>query len=236
MNSISKNLQHIQTQIAESARASNRNPGEISLVAVSKTKTSADIQVAYEAGLRIFAENRVQEILQKFNPPFRDDVEVHMIGHLQSNKVKQAVRLCSWIQSVDSVKLLKKISHYAIEMKKNIQLCMEINTSGETSKYGLCDGDELYRLLDAAMGLENIRLRGLMTIGPLRSRGENPLRKAFSDLRELHRGCTPRFDLPHWDTLSMGMSNDFDIAITEGATMVRVGTGIFGARDYGEKK
>lgn len=214
------------------AHRCGRQPEEITLVAVSKTHGPDLIQEALSGGVRVFGENRVQEILQKFDPPPGPDVELHMIGHLQSNKVKDAVRLCSWIQSVDSEKLLKKISSRAESLGKTMDICIEMNTSGQESKFGLRTTEELFALLETAAGLPGIRLRGLMTIGPLLSEGEAPVRRAFASLRNDFEESARRFQLPHWDSLSMGMSNDFEIAVEEGSTMVRVGSAIFGSREY----
>lgn len=232
MNNIAGNYSRIQERIGNAAQRCGRQPEEITLVAVSKTHGSDQIEEAISAGVRVFGENRVQEILQKFDPPPIPDVELHMIGHLQSNKVKDAVRLSSWIQSVDSEKLLRKISSQAESQDKNMDICIEMNTSGQDSKFGLRTADELFHLLETAENLPAIRLRGLMTIGPLLSDGEVPVRRAFASLRKDFGECVGRFHLPHWDSLSMGMSNDFEIAVEEGSTMVRVGSSIFGPREY----
>ncbi len=230
MSAIDANFQAIQRRIESAARSCGRDPVDITLIAVSKTKSAEIIENAYRAGIRIFGENRVQEIAEKFLPKSHEDIELHMIGTLQSNKVKTAVQASDWIQSIDREKILRAVSRHAVEQGRIINICIEVNTSGEQSKQGLEEDTAVLSLAELALGLPGLSVRGLMTIGPLMELGEQPVRRAFSRLRSLHGKIDSELKPPHWDSLSMGMSNDFELAIKEGATMVRVGTAIFGER------
>lgn len=236
MSSISERLQEIQHRIEQSAVQANRNPNEIRLISVSKTYGPEIIAQGYEAGIRAFGENKVQEIQQKFDPKPERDIELHMIGHLQSNKARVAVQLSDWIQSIDRPKILQAVSRYAQQYDKTVQICLEVNSSGEQQKHGATSDTEVFTLVDQALNLPNIALRGLMTVGPLRSQGEADLVRAFERVRQLHLHIGEQYQLPHWDTLSMGMSGDFDLAIAHGANMLRIGSAIFGARSYGSKE
>jgi pyridoxal phosphate enzyme (YggS family) len=233
MGDIGSNFQEIRRRIAAAAERAGRSSAEVTLIAVSKTKPAELVEEAYLAGVRVFGENRVQEIADKFVPRPHDDIELHMIGTLQSNKARSAVAACDWIQSVDRDKILLAVSRHAEELGRRVNVCIEVNTSGEMSKHGLEHDGEVLSLAERALGLPGIRLRGLMTIGPLLSQGEEPVRRAFSRLSALHRLIGERLAPPDWDTLSMGMSNDFELAIEHGATMVRIGTSIFGSRPAG---
>jgi pyridoxal phosphate enzyme (YggS family) len=233
MIDITSNIREIQDRIKAAADRAGRSSSDITLIAVSKTKAPDLIEAAYLSGQRVFGENRVQEITAKFDPRPHEDIELHMIGTLQSNKVRPAVACSDWIQSIDREKILMTVSRAASELGRSLNICIEVNTSGESSKHGLTDTDELMLLAEKAMTLPGLRLRGLMTIGPLLSEGADDVRRAFVSLRHMHEDVARRLAPPEWDSLSMGMSNDFELAIAEGATMVRVGTALFGARDYG---
>ena len=202
----------------------------VELMAVSKTHPLEAVLAAVDCGQLLFGENRVQEIQTKF-PESRSGYQVHLIGHLQSNKVRKAVGLVDAIDSVDSLKLVRLINNEALKLEKRIPILLEWNTSGETAKSGFIDEREFFAVLDEAPELHGIEIRGLMTIGPLID-NETMVRTAFAKLHNLARTCSERYPELSFDTLSMGMSQDFLWAIKEGSTMVRIGTAIFGGRDY----
>lgn len=200
-----------------------RSPEEIRLVAVSKTVDAALVREAVEAGQRVFGESRVQEALAKAGELAGRGIEWHMVGHLQKNKAKAAVGLFEMIHSVDSVELLRLIDKYAAQAGKRQRVLLEVNLSGEESKHGASESS-LPALVNESTGLENVLVEGLMTIPPYSEEPEHS-RPYFRRLREL----AGRFGLKD---LSMGMTNDFEVAIEEGATLVRIGTAIFGERSH----
>jgi len=212
-------------RIAESERRSGSPPGSVRLVAVSKTQPLSRILEAHAAGLSIFGENYVQEAGEKV--PGLPGAEWHLIGKLQGNKVRRAVSLFSWIQTADSAKRLAEISRCAVEAGKVVPALIEVNVAGEGSKAGVPPGD-LARILADSAALPGVRVEGLMAIPPW-SEDPEATRPFFSRLREL-RDALERESGAALPELSMGMSNDFEAAIGEGATMVRVGTAIFGSR------
>jgi len=223
----------VRERLAASARRAGRRPEEIVLMAVTKTHPAARIREAYEAGLRVFGENRVQEYTTKA-AALADlhEAEWHMIGHLQTNKVLKAAELFSAIDSIDSLKLAEKLDTAARGFNKKLRVLIEINVGGEAAKSGVAHGSpELEDLLRAAPRLEALEFRGLMTVPPYTDDPEGA-RLYFRKLRELRDLIAAR-KLPavNMDELSMGMSHDFDVAIEEGSTCVRVGTAIFGERD-----
>lgn len=230
--SIADNIAEIRERIFRAAARVRRDPGSITLMAVSKTVEPERIKEAYAAGLRVFGENRVQEFEGKSAGLSElKDAEWHLIGHLQSNKAKKAAELFHAVDSVDSVRLAEKINQAAAEANKKLEVLIEIKVGQEESKAGIpLDSPELEALLQAAPQLEALQIRGLMTVPPFT---ENPegARPYFRLLRDLRDKIAAR-KLPavQMDVLSMGMSHDFDIAIEEGSTCVRVGTAIFGAR------
>jgi pyridoxal phosphate enzyme (YggS family) len=230
--SVPENVARIRERIASAAHRVGRNPDEITLMAVSKTHPPELIREAYDAGLRVFGENRVQEFSGKA-VALADlkDAKCHLIGHLQSNKAARAAELFSAIDSVDSLKLAEKLNSSAQSLGKRLEVLIEINVGGEAAKSGLApNSPELEDLLNAAPRLDHLAFRGLMTIPPF---AENPedARPYFRQLRKLRDQIALR-KLPSisMDVLSMGMSHDFEIAIEEGSTCVRVGTAIFGER------
>ncbi|MGH9499695.1 MAG: YggS family pyridoxal phosphate-dependent enzyme [Terriglobales bacterium] len=229
---ISDNIAEVRRRIAEAARCVGRDPAEILLMAVTKTQSAARIREAYDAGLRLFGENRVQEFAGKAGP-LRDlaEAEWHMIGHLQSNKAAKAVELFTGVDSVDSLRLAEKLNVAASELGKRLAVLIEINVGGEAAKSGTAaDSEELQELLLGAAGLERLEFRGLMTVPPF-TEDPQQARPYFRKLRKLRDQIAAR-SLPGVGTemLSMGMSHDFEVAIEEGSTCVRVGTAIFGAR------
>lgn len=214
-------------RVARAAARSGRSPESIRLVAVSKTHPVERVAEAYEAGLRAFGENYVQEAEEKVRA--FPGAEWHLMGKLQANKVKKAVSLFGWIQAVDSRRLLDDLSRRCVEAGKILPVLIEVNLAGERSKAGL-PPEALPELLSAAPALPGVRVRGLMAIPPMTEDPEES-RPYFARLRELLARCAPPGGAAGGMTeLSMGMSSDFEAAIEEGATMVRVGTAIFGSR------
>ena len=227
--SIAENIARVHERIAAAARRAGRSPDEVTLMAVSKTVEPARIRGAYAAGIRVFGENRVQEFAEKA-AALRDleGAEWHLIGHLQSNKAGKAVELFGAVDSVDSAKLARKLDAAA---QKDVPVLIEINIGGEEAKAGVAPGSrEFEELLRAAPELKHVRIRGLMAIPPFTEDPEGA-RSYFRRMRELRDEIAGR-KLPGvaMEVLSMGMSHDFEVAIEEGATCVRVGTAIFGER------
>ena len=228
MNTIRDHLASVREAIAAAEAAANRPAGSVRLLAVSKTFPAEDVAEALACGQTCFGENRVQELAAKV-PVLPDSVEWHLIGSLQSNKAAKAAALASWIHSVDSEKLVRKISAAAVALGKTVNILLEVN-SGEDSKTGFRSDDDLRASLEAALGLPGLSVRGLMTMAPLGST-EPELHRVFASLRDTRDTLAKEFGvaLPE---LSMGMSGDFREAIAEGATIVRIGTAIFGGRTY----
>jgi len=231
--SIAVNIAAVRERVAECARRAGRRAEDITLLAVSKTHPPERIREAYANGLRLFGENRVQEFAGKAGP-LGDlaGAEWHMIGHLQTNKAAKAVELFRAVDSVDSVKLAEKLDATAHAMGKKLSVLIEINVAGEAAKSGVApDSHELEELLSSAQRFGALEFRGLMTIPPFADEPEEA-RPYFRKLRELRDAIAGR-KLPAigMDVLSMGMSHDFEVAIEEGATCVRVGTAIFGERE-----
>jgi len=230
--SIAENISHVHESIAAAARRAGRNPHEIALLAVSKTFPVGHILQAYAAGIRIFGENRVQEFATKAEA-VRElrDAQWHMIGHLQTNKAAKAVELFSAVDSVDSLKLAEKLNLAAQKIGKKLAVLIEVNLGGEEAKSGIApDKPELEQILQSAPQLDHLAIHGLMTIPPF-TEDPQQARPYFRTLRELRDKIGSRKPpAVSMDTLSMGMSHDFEVAIEEGSTYVRVGTAIFGER------
>ena len=225
-----ENLQEVEERIQEACRRAGRDRSEVTLVAVSKTKPVAILQEAYDLGVRVFGENKVQEIREKYEA-LPKDIEWHMIGHLQTNKVKYIVDKVRLIHSVDSLRLAEAIEKEAEKHNRIVDILLEVNVAEEESKFGL-KMPEVIPMAEKVVQLPHIRLRGLMTIAPF---VENPEknRAIFANLHDLYVDIKEKnIDNVTVSILSIGMTNDFEIAIEEGATMVRIGTGIFGARNY----
>ena len=229
---ITDNIARIRERISQAAARAGRSPDSVTLMAVSKVVEPERIRQAYEAGIRVFGENRVQEFADKASVlADLKEAEWHLIGHLQTNKAKKAVELFQAVDSVDSLRLAEKLNQTAEQGNKTLPVLIEINAGGEESKSGAApDSQELEELLQGIQKLQSLQVRGLMTIPPYT---ENPQdgRPYFQKLREI-REAIARHKLPHiqMDVLSMGMSHDFEVAIEEGSTCVRVGTAIFGER------
>ena len=229
---IADNIALVREQIANAARRAGRNANEISLMAVTKTVSPDPIREAYQAGIRLFGENRVQEFAGK-SKALSDlaGAEWHMIGHLQSNKSRAAGELFRGVDSVDSLRLLQRLNSAAEEFGKKLSVLVEINIGGEAAKSGVAaDSAELKQILNSAPQCEFIEIRGLMTVPPYNEDPEQS-RAFFRQMRALRDQIAAR-KLPAipMETLSMGMSHDFEVAIEEGSTCVRIGTAIFGER------
>lgn len=230
MTTISANLQAVRVRIAEACRAAGRSPAEVQLLAVSKTWPTEALRAAFDAGQRAFGESYVQEALSKIAA--LDDLagamEWHFIGPLQSNKTRAVAEHFAWLHSLDRPKIAERLAAQRPAGLPPLQVCIEVNVSGEASKSG-CDAQGLSALARLVAGLPNLRLRGLMAI-PAPTGDLERQRAAFARLRLLRERLQAEEGLM-LDTLSMGMSHDLEAAILEGATMVRVGTAIFGARN-----
>ena len=227
--SIQKNLDTVRGEIREAEQASGRPEGSVTLVAVSKTWPVAVIEEAVAAGQRIFGENKVQEIVAKV-PAMRDDLQWHLIGHLQKNKTRKVLPLCSLIESIDSIELAQQADRIAGEMEVRPSVLIQVNVSEDGAKFGFSI-DEVWRHWSSLLALKNLTVKGLMTV-PAFQPDPELVRPDFAKLRELRGALADEFgeEIPE---LSMGMSHDYRVAIEEGATLVRVGSSIFGKRDYG---
>jgi len=223
--SIADDLAKVRDRIARAAAAVSRDPNEIRLIAVSKTKPPSAVREAYEAGHRDFGENYAQELVQKAEElPDLGEINWHFIGHLQSNKARQVARVAHMVQSVDSASLAKELGkRFAKEDRGVLPVLIEVNVGGESQKHGAPPA-EVGEIIAAIQAEPALALRGLMTIPPNDLEGARRAFEALSSLRSIHGG---KSKLPE---LSMGMSNDLEVAIACGATMVRVGTAIFGDR------
>lgn len=227
---LKENLESVEEKIQAACDRAGRKREEVTLIAVSKTKPVSMLQEAYDLGVRIFGENKVQEIRDKYEA-LPKDIEWHMIGHLQTNKVKYIVDKVKLIHSVDSLKLAETIEKEAEKHNCTADILLEVNVAEEESKYGLRT-KEVLPLYDEIRQYSHIKVRGLMTIAPFVDNPEKN-RTIFADLHKLYVDIKEKnIDNDTVSILSMGMTNDYEVAIEEGATMVRIGTGIFGARDY----
>ncbi|MEW6235226.1 MAG: YggS family pyridoxal phosphate-dependent enzyme [Candidatus Omnitrophota bacterium] len=231
MSEIRENIKRVQESIAYAAERCGRRADDILLMAVSKTCASEKVADAYGDGLRVFGENRVQEAEGKIFALHELDIQWHLIGHLQTNKVKKALALFHLIHSVDSPKLVEALQKEADKLDRTADILLEVNLGGEETKSG-ADVKEFENLIQAVQSAPRVHCRGLMTIPPFLDDPEDA-RPFFRELRELAEKYAEDFLYPGVRMeLSMGMTHDFPVAIEEGATIVRVGTAIFGARFY----
>lgn len=229
---LKENLENVEEKIQEACRRSGRKREDITLIAVSKTKPIETLQHAYDLGVRVFGENKVQELSEKYDA-LPDDIHWHMIGHLQRNKIKYIIGKTELIHSVDSFRLAEAIEKEAAKRNLTADVLMEVNIAREESKFGLLP-EEVDEFIEKVQKLPHLQVKGLMTIAPF---VENPEenREVFAQLKKLSVDiATKNAHNITMSILSMGMTNDYQIAIEEGATMIRVGTGIFGARDYAQ--
>lgn len=227
---LKENYDKVYQNIVDAAKKANRSMDDITLIAVSKTKPIEMLQEIYDHGCRDFGENKVQELVDKYET-LPKDIRWHMIGHLQRNKVKYIVDKAYLIHSVDSVRLAEEISKEAIKKNVHVNILVEVNVAGEESKFGSTT-ESAISLVETIAGLPNIYVKGLMTIAPYVDNPEEN-RQYFAQLRQLSVDITQKkIDNVSMDYLSMGMTNDYMVAVEEGSSYVRVGTGIFGERNY----
>ena len=222
------NVRQVRAQIAGAAERAGRNADEVCIVGVSKTQPIERIREAIKAGITDIGENRVQEARQKHRD-IQQPVRWHLVGHLQTNKIKQALEIFELIHSVDSLRLVQEIDRQAVALHRQVDVLIQVNTSGESSKFGI-PPDEILAFVEQALAYPHVKISGLMTIGAFLPNPE-AVRPSFVLLRQIRDKVTaqrfPNIEMKH---LSMGMTNDFEVAVEEGATLVRIGTAIFGAR------
>lgn len=230
---IAANLARLRADLAQAAVCAGRRADEVSLIAVSKTQPPEAIAAALAAGQRVFGENTVQDALTKIPRFAGQGLEWHFIGHLQSNKARHIPGHFAWLHSLDSLKLAQRVAGFAREQGMTVNALIEVNLTRDPAKHGVLP-EALAPLLDELLKAElaGLALRGLMTIGP-HPATEAERRMVFAGLRALRDECAQRFALPGFTELSMGMSGDYIEAVLEGATLVRLGTAIFGERAYG---
>ncbi len=227
---IKENLNTVETKIAAACARAGRERTDVTLIAVSKTKPVEMLTEAYDTGVRDFGENKVQEMCDKI-PKLPADIRWHMIGHLQRNKVKYIIDQAALIHSVDTYRLAEEINIQAKKRGLVVPILVEVNIAGERSKFGASTEDAML-LVEEIAALENLRIKGLMTIAPYVVDAEEN-RPYFRKIKQLSVDITNKnIDNVSMEVLSMGMTGDYEVAIEEGATMVRVGTGIFGERSY----
>ena len=227
---LKENLEQVEARIQKACDRAGRDRGEVTLIAVSKTKPAETLREAYDLGVRVFGENKVQELVDKYEA-LPDDISWHMIGHLQRNKVKYVIDKAELIHSVDSLRLAETIEKEAKKHNITANILIEVNVAREESKFGVTP-EELDEIVEKIAGFPHLNVKGLMTIAP---NVENPEenRAVFARLRKLSVDIASKnVDNMNMSILSMGMTNDYEIAVEEGATMIRVGTAIFGERNY----
>jgi len=225
---IRENIEEIQQKIVSVCQSSNRDPGDVTLITVSKTKPVSMLKEAYDAGSRDFGENKVQELMDKI-PQLPSDIRWHMIGHLQRNKVKYIVDKVYMIHSVDSLRLAEEISKEALKKQVEVNILLEVNVAQEDTKFGLM-AQEVCEMVREIAKLPAVHIKGLMTIAPFTEDPESN-RLFFRKLKQLSVDIAAKnIDNVDMNVLSMGMTGDYEVAISEGASYVRVGTGIFGRR------
>ena len=233
MGMIRENIDRINAEKAKYAESVGKTEQDVLLVAVTKTRTADEINEAIDAGITDIGENKVQEVVDKFDHV--KPVRWHLIGHLQTNKVKYIIDKVCMIHSVDSMKLAKEIDKRAGQHGVTMDILIQVNAAQEESKFGITTDDTKQLILDILEECPNIRIHGLMHIAPA-AEDPNEVRQYFAQVKELYEECG-KIDHPHLEFkyLSMGMSHDFGVAIEEGSNLIRVGTSIFGERDYSKK-
>ena len=233
MDELIERIRQVRLQVEAAAARSGRSADAVTIIAVSKTVPAERVALAYQMGLKVFGENRVQEAREKIAALPYPLIRWHLIGHLQTNKVARAVELFHLIHSVDSARLAEALERSAAARQKTQQVLLQVNVAGETSKEGASSA-ELPTLAEAVLRQPHLQVQGLMTIAPYTEQPET-VRPVFRRLRELRDELCARFPQGSWAELSMGMSGDYLVAIEEGATMVRIGRAIFGERSTGTR-
>lgn len=227
---IAGNIKYVESRMDSACKRAGRNREDVTLIAVSKTKPVSMLKEAYDAGCRHFGENKVQELVRKYEE-LPKDIKWHMIGHLQRNKVKYIIDKVYLIHSVDSLRLAEEISREAVKKNVTAHILVEVNIAEEATKFGTA-GDETAALIESICKLPSVKVEGLMTVAPYVENSEEN-RQCFVSLRQLFVDIMRKnIDNVNMSVLSMGMTGDYEVAIEEGATCVRVGTGIFGERHY----
>jgi pyridoxal phosphate enzyme (YggS family) len=229
MNHFLKSLENVNKKI-DLAKTKSPYNQEVMLLPVSKTKSREIIQEFVNLGCLSFGENRVQECLEKYSKEDSSNLDLHFLGNLQSNKIAKIVPLIHWVHSVDRLKTLRLLDSAAKKENKNLNVLFEYNTSSEEQKQGIRKKEQLWELCKEAADFQNVSIRGLMTIAEF-TNNETVLRNSFKLLKDLFEESKSKFPELVLDTLSMGMSNDYELAIEEGSTLVRIGTALFGARN-----
>lgn len=230
---IAENLQRIQSEISEAAGRAGRDASDVRIIGVTKTVDRRAVDLAYAAGLRDFGENRVQDAARKFEEPLPADARLHLIGHLQSNKARDAVTLFHTIHSIDRESVISGLQRRALAADRVVDVLLQVNIANEDQKHG-CDPQDAARLLDQIVAQSHLRVVGLMTIAPLVAAAEST-RPVFNGLRQLRESLQQQYPDLSLNELSMGMTNDFVVAVEEGATMVRIGRAIFADQQGNER-
>jgi pyridoxal phosphate enzyme (YggS family) len=228
LESFTRNLHEVRERVARAAARCGRRPEEVRLMAVTKSFPEEAVRIAVEAGQRLFGENRVQEAAAKYGR--LRDLELHLIGHLQRNKARQAAELFAGVHSIDKIETALALEKACAAAGRSMEVLLELNTSGEPTKFGFVSADILRASVDPILALAHLRLRGLMTVGPLTAEPDR-IRAAFRQLRELYSRLQGEYPGLQLDTLSMGMSADFEAAVEEGSTLIRLGSALFGPRE-----
>ncbi|MBN1686161.1 MAG: YggS family pyridoxal phosphate-dependent enzyme [Spirochaetales bacterium] len=228
VNGVKVHLEEVKRRINDAATRAGRDPASIEVMAVTKTRSEEEIREAVDAGLVLIGENRVQEAMAKF-PKGDRGYRLHLIGHLQRNKARFVPGFFDCVESIDKIETAAALERQCKEMGTEVDVLLEVNTSGEQSKSGFTSANKLKEAIDRIGEMDWIRLKGLMTIAPF-SEDTAAVRRSFSSLRSMFEEARRRADAGEFVTLSMGMSSDFEIAVEEGATRVRLGTVLFGER------
>ncbi|MBN2444197.1 MAG: YggS family pyridoxal phosphate-dependent enzyme [Spirochaetales bacterium] len=224
------NLKKINARIEDACDRSARDPHEVKIMAVTKTFPASYVEIAQKGGIKLFGENKIQEARTKYRE-ISNDMELHLIGHLQRNKAKLAAQIFSWVESIDKYETAAALHKNAELLDKTINILIEINTTSEESKFGLSGLEKYWELCEKLFELPRLTLRGLMTVGPF-THDKSAIGASFSALRDLFIETKEKYPGLLFDTLSMGMSGDYDIAVEHGSTLVRIGTALFGERSY----
>ena len=223
-----RNLLEVRERVTRAAARTGRRPEEIRIMAVTKTFPEQVVRQAWDTGQRLFGENRVQEAEVKYAR--LGDLELHLIGHLQRNKARKAAELFAGVHSIDKIETAQALESACSALNRNMEVLLELNTSGEATKFGFESAEALRACVEPILALPHLRLRGLMTVGPLTTELDR-IRASFKKLSELFRRLQGEYPQASLDTLSMGMSGDFEAAVEEGSTMLRLGSALFGPRE-----